>query len=107
MDRKIWLVVVCMVGLMLVAFGQKSATKAEPTNASRYQMTNAQQEQEGKVVFVLDTQSGSVWKYQAALAPATNHPAIPEAFIPVGFGEPKIGAPDYGLKWSASEDSQR
>jgi len=106
-DRKLWLLAVCVVGLMLVAFGQKPIAKTEPSVTGRYQLINAQQEQDGKIVFVLDTQSGSVWKYQTALAPTDKHSSIPEAFISVGFGEPRIGVPDYGFKWSAKEDSER
>ncbi len=107
MDRKLWLLALCVAGLIYVAFGQQSVTKLEPSATGRYQVISAQQEQDGKLVFVLDTQTGSVWKYQTAMAPTDKHPSIPEAFISVGFGEPRVGVPDYGFKWSAREDSER
>jgi hypothetical protein len=100
MDRKLWLLVICVVGLMFVAVGQKSEVKSGAVGLSRYELVSVQQEQDGKLVFVLDTQTGRVWKYQ----PPVTKPFLREAFVAVGFGTPAEEVPGSGLKDSASED---
>ncbi len=100
MDRKLWLLVLVLVGFLLVANGQKPEAKTESVGQSRYQLTSVQQEQDGKVVFMLDTQTGRVWRYY----PAVEKPALPESFVAVGFGAPALGVTGWGLKNSASED---
>lgn len=99
MDRKLWLLAVCVTGLLLAASGQKSETKTDTTGQSRYRLVSANQEEDGKLVFVLDAQTGKVWKYQ----PASTKPYTPEAFLLVGFGIPAVGVPGFNLRNSASE----
>jgi len=71
MNGKLWLLAVCVLCLILVAAGQKSSPKAEPAASSRYQLVPAQVdsltgEKVQHTVFLLDTQTGKVWKYVAS-----------------------------------------
>jgi len=76
MKIKLWLLALCVLCLMLVAVGQKSSPKAEPAASSRYQLVPAQVdslsgETVQHTVFLLDTQTGKVWKYVASGQPKT------------------------------------
>jgi hypothetical protein len=75
MNGKTWSVVLCVLCLTLVAAGQKSSPKPEPAGSSRYQLVPAQVDSlTGGVqhtVFLLDTQTGKVWKYVASGQPKT------------------------------------
>jgi len=106
MDRKLWLLVLSVMCLMVVATGQKAETKSEPFGQSRYQLAAAQEERAGKLVFVLDTQTGRVWQYQSAMLGTGNIPTFPETFVSVRFGIPDQRLRDFGLKNSASEDTR-
>ena len=106
MDRKLWFLPVCVAGLIFVAVGQKSVMQPEPSKGPRYQIVAAKKREDGKMVFVLDTNAGSVWKYQTAIRGMGNHPSMPEAFVLVGFGVPREDAMEFGLRHSASEDSK-
>jgi len=106
MDRRLWLAMVGVAGLILVAVAQKPETQAGLSGA-RYQIVAADQGQEGKIVFMLDTQVGNVWKYQPVIAGSGDRPTIPEAFVLVGFGMPHEGAPNFDLSRSASEDRRQ
>ena len=75
MKVKLWLLALCVLCLILVAVGQKSSLKPEAT-ASRYQLVPAQVdslsgETVQHTVFLLDTQTGKVWKYVASGQPKT------------------------------------
>ena len=73
MNGKPWLLALCVLCLTLVAAGQRSASKPEPVGSSRYQLVPAQVDSlTGEVqhtVFLLDTQTGKVWKYVASGQP--------------------------------------
>jgi len=75
MKGKSWLLALCLLCLTLVVSGQKSSPKPEPANSSRYQLVPAQVDSlTGEVqhtVFLLDTQTGKVWKYVASGQPKT------------------------------------
>jgi len=76
MSVKLWLLALCVLCLILVAVGQKSSPKAESAAASRYQLVPAQVdslsgETVQHTVFLLDTQTGKVWKYVASGQPKT------------------------------------
>src|ERR1019366_5658527 len=76
MSVKLWLVALCVLCLILVAVGQKSSPKAEAAALSRYQLVPAQVdslagEKVQHTVFLLDTQTGKVWKYVASGQPKT------------------------------------
>ncbi|MGA2337417.1 MAG: hypothetical protein WA383_05770 [Terriglobales bacterium] len=76
MKIKLWLLALCVLCLMLVAVGQKSSPKPEPAASSRYQLVPAQVdslsgETVQHTVFLLDTQTGKVWKYVASGQPKT------------------------------------
>ena len=76
MKVKLWLLALCVLCLMLVAVGQKSSPKPEPAASSRYQLVPAQVdslsgETVQHTVFLLDTQTGKVWKYVASGQPKT------------------------------------
>ena len=106
MERKTWLLVLCLLSLILIANGQKPETKLEVSAQPRYQLISAQHEQDGKMVFVLDAQTGRVWKYQQA--GPTQSGFIPDAFVSVGFGIPRVdGTQGSNLKGSASDDTGR
>ena len=100
--------------LALAAAGQKSSSKPEPASASRYQLVPAQVDSlsGGTVqhtVFLLDTQTGKVWKYVASGQPKTLKEKdqttdlsggstiiglTPGTFVPVDrieFAPPKVG----------------
>jgi len=75
MKVKLWLLALCVLCLILVAVGQKSSLKPEAA-ASRYQLVPAQVdslsgETVQHTVFLLDTQTGKVWKYVASGQPKT------------------------------------
>jgi len=74
MKVKPWLLALCVLCLILVAAGQKSSPKPEPAASSRYQLVPAQVdsltgEKVQHTVFLLDTQTGKVWKYVASGQP--------------------------------------
>ena len=74
--NKLWLLALCVLCLILVAVGQKSSPKAEAVASSRYQLVPAQVdslsgEKVQHTVFLLDTQTGKVWKYVASGQPKT------------------------------------
>ncbi len=75
MKRKSWLIAVVALGLSLVAVGQKASPKPDPVGSSRYQLVPAQVDSlTGEVqhtIFLLDTQTGKVWKYVASGQPKT------------------------------------
>jgi hypothetical protein len=76
MNIKLWLLALCVFGLTLVAAGQKPSPKPEPAASSRYQLVPAQVdsltgEKVQHTVFLLDTQTGKVWKYVASGQPKT------------------------------------
>ena len=76
MNVKLWLLALCVLCLILVAAGQKSSPKPEPGASSRYQLVPAQVdslsgEKVQHTVFLLDTQTGKVWKYVASGQPKT------------------------------------
>jgi hypothetical protein len=76
MSVKLWLLALCVLCLILVAVGQKSSPKAEAAALSRYQLVPAQVdslsgETVQHTVFLLDTQTGKVWKYVASGQPKT------------------------------------
>ncbi|MGA3091884.1 MAG: hypothetical protein ABSD75_25025 [Terriglobales bacterium] len=77
MNLKPWLFAVSvLLCLTLLAVGQKASPKPEPAPSSRYQLVPAQVDSltEGTVqhtVFLLDTQTGKVWKYVASGLPKT------------------------------------
>ena len=76
MNVKLWLLALCVLCLILVAVGQKSSPKAEAVASSRYQLVPAQVdslsgETVQHTVFLLDTQTGKVWKYVASGQPKT------------------------------------
>ena len=113
MNGKTWSVVLCVLCLTLVAAGQKSSPKPEPAGSSRYQLVPAQVDSlTGGVqhtVFLLDTQTGKVWKYVASGQPkmlkekdqttdlsggSTTIGLTPGTFVPVDrieFAPPKTG----------------
>jgi hypothetical protein len=113
MNGKTWSVVLCVLCLTLVAAGQKSSPKPEPAGSSRYQLVPAQVDSlTGGVqhtVFLLDTQTGKVWKYVASGQPkmlkekdqttdlsggSTTIGLTPGTFVPVDrieFAPPKAG----------------
>lgn len=76
MNAKLCLLALCVLCLILVAVGQKSSPKPEPAAASRYQLVPAQVdsltgEKVQHTIFLLDTQTGKVWKYVATGQPKT------------------------------------
>jgi hypothetical protein len=77
MNVKPWFLALCvLLCLTLDAAGQKPSPKPEPAAASRYQLVPAQMDSltGGTVqhtVFLLDTQTGKVWKYVASGQPKT------------------------------------
>jgi len=113
MNVKLWLLALCVLCLTLVAAGQKSSPKPEPAGSSRYQLVPAQVDSlTGGVqhtVFLLDTQTGKVWKYVASGQPkmlkekdqttdlsggSTTIGLTPGTFVPVDrieFAPPKAG----------------
>ena len=114
MNGKTWSVVLCVLCLTLVAAGQKSSPKPEPAGSSRYQLVPAQVdslsgETVQHTVFLLDTQTGKVWKYVASGQPkmlkekdqttdlsggSTTIGLTPGTFVPVDrieFAPPKAG----------------
>jgi hypothetical protein len=110
MDRKPWLLMLCVLGLILLASGQKPLpNKDEPwASQARYQLIPAQVGKSGEPrarLFMIDTQDGKIWKYyEGSGTGKSGYP--PEAFVPVGIGIPTQGTPDWGLKSSAREDSR-
>ena len=106
MDRRLWLVVLCVLCLLLVANGQRSEGISGSIGPQPYQLVAAEQGQQGKIVFLVDTRTGRVWQYRAAILLSDGPPA-PESFIPIGFGIPHQGVPGWGLKGSAAEASAR
>ena len=113
MNVKLWLLALCVLCLILVAAGQKPSPKPEPAASSRYQLVPAQVDSlTGGVqhtVFLLDTQTGKVWKYVASGQPkmlkekdqttdlsggSTTIGLTPGTFVPVDrieFAPPKAG----------------
>jgi hypothetical protein len=104
-------VLLCMVP---IAAAQKSSPKPEPAASSRYQLVPAQVDSLGggtvqHTVFLLDTQTGKVWKYVASGQPktlkekdqttdlsgsSTTIGLTPGTFVPVDrieFAPPKAG----------------
>ena len=76
MNVKLWLLALCVLCLILVAAGQKPSPKPEPGASSRYQLVPEQVdslsgEKVQHTVFLLDTQTGKVWKYVASGQPKT------------------------------------
>jgi hypothetical protein len=76
MNGKLSLLALCVLCLITVAGGQKPSSKAEPSTPSRYQLVPAQVdslsgEKVQHTVFLLDTQTGKVWKYVASGQPKT------------------------------------
>jgi hypothetical protein len=76
MNAKTWMTLCIGLCLTLNATGQKSSPKAEPAVLSRYQLVPAQVDAltGGTVqhtIFLLDTQTGKVWKYVASGQPKT------------------------------------
>ncbi|MGA2967073.1 MAG: hypothetical protein ABSD64_12740 [Terriglobales bacterium] len=105
MDRKLWLLGICVAGLMFVAVGQKSAPKVESAALPRYQLVPAQISEEGESggrLFLIDIRDGKVWKYQSAFK--AGNELLPDLFAPIAIGIPKEVEPGYHLKNSASED---
>jgi hypothetical protein len=113
MNVKLSLLALCvLLCLTLVAAGQKSSPKPEGAASSRYQLVPAQVDSltGGTVqhtVFLLDTQTGKVWKYVASGQPktlqekdqttdggSTTIGLTPGTFVPVDrieFAPPKSG----------------
>ncbi len=115
MKAKLSLVSLCVLLCMVpFAVGQKSSPKPEPTASSRYQLVPAQVDSLGggtvqHTVFLLDTQTGKVWKYIASGQPkmlkekdqttdlsgsSTTIGLTPGTFVPVDrieFAPPKAG----------------
>lgn len=113
MNGKLWLLALCvLLCLTLVAAGQKSSPKPERAASSRYQLVPAQVdsltgEKVQHTIFLLDTQTGKVWKYVASGQPkmlkdkdrttdlsggATTIGLTPGTFVPVDrieFAPPK------------------
>jgi hypothetical protein len=110
MDRKLWLLAVCVVGLILVAFGQKPAPKLDSVALSRYQLVPATVWESGEPtakMFLIDTQDGRVWRYQPGgptAAPNGNKGWFPDAMIAVGFGVPVLGQSSADMKKLPNED---
>src|SRR3984885_12439926 len=76
MNAKTWMTLCIGICLTLNATAQKSSPKAEPAALSRYQLVPAQVDSltGGTVqhtIFLLDTQTGKVWKYVASGQPKT------------------------------------
>ena len=116
MDVKLRLLTICVLScLSLAAAGQKSSSKSEPAASSRYQLVPAQVDSVGggtvqHTVFLLDTQTGKVWKYVASGQPktlkekdqttdlgSTTIGLTPGTFVPVDrieFAPPKTGGGD-------------
>jgi len=115
MNVKLWLLALCVLCSVLVAVGQKSSPKPEPAASSRYQLVPAQVdslsgEKVQHTVFLLDTQTGKVWKYVASGQPkvlkdkdqtsdlsggSTIIGLTPGTFVPVDrieFAPPKTGS---------------
>lgn len=111
MDRKLWLLAVCIIGLILVAFGQKPTPKSETTaSLSRYQLIPAQVWENGEStarMFLIDSQDGRVWKYQPGgptASPNGDKGWFPDALVSVGFGIPAVGQTSRDMKKTPSED---
>jgi len=78
MKGKMWLLTLCILFWLTLtaAAGQKPSPKPEPAASSRYQLVPAQVDSLGggtvqHTVFLLDTQTGKVWKYVASGQPKT------------------------------------
>jgi len=74
MKVKLWLLALCVLCVIVVGVGQKSSPNPEPGASSRYQLVPAQVdslsgEKVQHTVFLLDTQTGKVWKYVASGQP--------------------------------------
>lgn len=112
MTKKLWLLGLCLAGLAVIANGQKPAPpSSEPTSVSRYQLVAAQVESQGDQptttvttheVFMLDTQTGKVWRYTAQNVGKSPQGSpgqtmiIPEAFIMVEVRQDRFGpAPEF------------
>lgn len=111
MSKKWRYVLVVILGCVLLAGGQKPTPKPEATEVPHYQIVAAQVESQGDQstttvttheVFMLDTQSGRVWKYSAqntGKAPQGSPGQtmiFPEAFIMVEVRQDRYGpAPEY------------
>jgi hypothetical protein len=115
MNLKPWLFTLCaLLCLTLAAAAQKPSPKPEPAASSRYQLVPAQVDSLGggtvqHTVFLLDTQTGKVWKYVASGQPkmlqekdqttdlsgsSTTIGLTPGTFVPVDrieFAPPKAG----------------
>ncbi|SPE43637.1 exported hypothetical protein [Candidatus Sulfotelmatobacter sp. SbA7] len=107
MDKKLWLMALCLLALILVAVGQKSSPKPEPVGSSRYQLVPAQVLEESEPLgrlFLVDVQDGRVWKYQSGFK-TNKGDSFPDTFTPVAIGIPTEGVPGYGLKKSASDST--
>lgn len=88
--------VVCLFACALPLQGQKAPVPSMPhTVPARYQLLSLEFENEGpagepkttsKRVFLLDSQTGQVWRYQASSAFTDNDKKlveVPELFVPV------------------------
>jgi len=49
-------------------------------------------------VFLLDSYKGRIWMYQPAFQSQAAKQTVPESFVPIGIGEPVVGAPGFGLR---------
>lgn len=68
MDRKLWLLGLCVLCLILLASGQKPLPNKDESLASqaRYQLIPAQVGKGAEPrarLFLIDTQDGKIWKY--------------------------------------------
>jgi hypothetical protein len=110
MRYKAYLLAAGILGLVLLANGQKPSPKTDTVSAPRYQLIAARIGGSGDVresVFLIDIYRGRIWKYQTggeARLPEGKIAAYPEAFAPVGIGRPVVEVPGNGLKDAAEDD---
>ena len=110
MNRKGWLLVVCVLGVVLIASGQKSETKTDTTIAPHYQLITARTDDNGtatEMVLLLDSSRGRVWRYSPMTESKAEKVIVPEAFQPIGIGVIDLRLPGNGLKNSADEAGGR
>ncbi len=103
MDRKRWgLTLLIVLACGTVAGGQKPVPTTEPASVPRYQLVPAQVESQGDPatttvttheVFMLDTQTGKVWRYTAQNVGKSQGQTIifPEAFLMVEVRQDRYG----------------
>jgi hypothetical protein len=91
---------ICLIALTVSAYGQKAQTRpATPDQhnvSARYQLVSFEFSDQGAIsrnVFLLDSQTGRVWRYQAlgVIGNKDEPISIPELFIPVQILQPKEG----------------